>query len=144
MEVSEPLNPRVYTPERKAIDPWIPDANALNELQTTKDAFETVQYILQRALHFGTESRFSYSLYAALMSLPHEKMQAFEGHPKLRPAYMAYSEYLQIRNKQYLAKLIGLSESDFEASIGTIPKILQEKLRQTWKEYHQDESRSEN
>jgi hypothetical protein len=59
MQLSENpnANPRVSTPERKAIDPWIPDANTLKDLQTSADAFETVRLALLRTLRFGTESR---------------------------------------------------------------------------------------
>lgn len=140
MQVSESPNasPKVYTPERKIVDPWIPDEQTTIDLSTTKDTFETVRMAFQRAMHFGTESRFSYSIYAALMTLSPERMKAFEGHPKLRPAYLAYSEYLKIRDKQYLENLIMLPESDFETYVQQMPKILQEKLRQTWHEYHQE------
>jgi len=59
-------------------------------------------------------------------------MQAFEAHPKLR---LANSEYIQIRNKQCLVKLIWPPESNTEDFAGEI---------KTWKEYHQEESMSEN
>lgn len=138
MQLSENPNAQVYTPERKAIDPWIPDAQTLNDLQTAADAFETVHLALLRTLRFGTESRYAYSVYAALMVVHSpDRMAAFAHHPKIRPAYLAYTEYMKIRNEQYLKALLDLSESEFETYVKQIPKALQEKLRESWQEYHE-------